>query len=429
MAKLRLPPGIRYTCIRCGQCCRTLEVTLTDDEHARLAAHDWCAEQPDLTAARLFARFRRPRGRQTVRLRPLPSGACRLLAEEGLCRVHATLGLQAKPFAGRLFPFVFRRTPVGVFVGVRFNCPAVVRGEGTPLEEQRGDLQRLFAEYVGTYSPPMAAERVRFFGRYEMGWPDILRIEDEFLGFLAAQDLDVPRRLLACRRLARQFVGGAVSRGDDAAVGASPEAILAALRQGTAEMRGLSRMERTMVRLLVATFLGARLPSFRERTLLGRSLVRLRNVGLRLQMAAVAGRCRLPELDAPVPIRAVGHVDVAHLDAASAAMLERYFTAKIASQGFFGLAFFGRSFVEGLDCLVAAYGAILWLAGARAAAGGRDQVDASDVEYGIRHVDYGFNFLGQFGGTLDRVRSVLFWHWETPEKLMAALSSDLPPTS
>ena len=162
MPRLILPPGIRYECIRCGRCCRTLEVTLTEAEHAALAGHAWAAESPELTPRRLYARIRRPRGKQTWRLRPEPGGACRLLTEDGLCRVHAELGLAAKPYAGRLFPFTFVRTPVGTYVGVRFNCPAVVRGIGPPLEERRGDLRRLLDEYVRTYAPPAAERRVRF---------------------------------------------------------------------------------------------------------------------------------------------------------------------------------------------------------------------------------------------------------------------------
>lgn len=397
---------------------------MTEAEHETLAAHDWSAEDPGLRPDRLYARIRRPRGKQAWRLRPLPTGACRFLTDEGLCRVHSTLGLAAKPFAGRLFPFTFLRTPVGVYVGVRFNCPAVVRGIGPSLEEQRGDIQRLLDEYMRTYSPPMAGSRVRFFARYELKWADVLRVEDQLLAFLREREFDVPRRLLACRRLVRQFVGGAVQSSDEGPVGANPNAILGAVRHGVYEIKELSRIERTMVRLLVATFLGTRLASFRELSVFGRSAERLGNVFLRLRMAIGRGRLRLPEADAAARIHQVGKLDVTSLDEASAEMLERYFVAKVASQGFFGPSFFGRSFAEGLDCLIAAYGAIVWLAAAHALAAGREHLGSEDVEYGIRHVDYGFNYVGQFGGTLDRVRAMLFWHWETPEKLMAALSAN-----
>jgi Fe-S-cluster containining protein len=424
MAKLVLPPGVRYECIRCGRCCRSLEVTLTEAERAALTKYDWAAEWPSLTPDALFARIRRPRGKQAWRLRPLPSGACRFLTPEGLCLVHATLGVAAKPFAGRLFPFTFLRTPVGVFVGARFNCPAVVRGLGPPVQVQQRALEELYDEYASTYEPPSAGERVRFFGRYELAWADILRVEEQMVEFLREREFDLPRRVLACRRLVRRLVGEAVRSRESGRVAAEPGAILGALRHGVYEIKPPSRIERMMLRLLVATFLGARLPSFRELSVLGRTRERARNVLLRGRMAAGRGRLRLPETEAAVPIRAVRAPDSGVLDADSDEMLERYLVAKVASQGFFGLSFFRRSFAEGLDALIAAYGVIVWLAAAHALAAGRKEPTAEDVEYGIRHVDYGFNYLGQFGGTVDRLRAVLFWQWETPEKLLAALAEN-----
>ena len=304
MADLILPPGIRYECIRCGRCCRSLEVTLTEVEYDRLVAQDWTAAVPGYAPDGFFARIRRPRGKQVWRLRPHRGGACRFLTDEGLCQVHATLGLAAKPFAGRLFPFTFLPTPVGVFVSVRFNCPAVVRGIGPPLEEQRGDIQRLLGEYRRVYAPPSGPKRVRFFGRYELAWPDILRIESQLAAFLQTRDLDVPRRLLACRRLVRGFVGGAVRSEGDAEVGVSPDVVLACLRERRFESRRPSRIERAMMRLLVATFLGAALPSFRELSLPRRVAARLAGVARRLRLSVGRGRVRLPEVGVSVAPRA-----------------------------------------------------------------------------------------------------------------------------
>ena len=106
---------------------------MTEPEHARLVAHDWSRGIEGYSPERVFARVRRARGRQTWRLRPHPGGSCRFLGADNLCQVHSALGFAAKPFAGRLYPFTFVITPVGAFIGVRFACPAVVRGEGPPL--------------------------------------------------------------------------------------------------------------------------------------------------------------------------------------------------------------------------------------------------------------------------------------------------------
>ena len=423
MADLFLPPGIRYTCLRCGACCRRLEVTLTEAEHERLLAHDWAGALPGFAPDRSFARIRGARGKQVWRLRPGPTGACRFLTEGNLCLVHAMLGPAAKPFAGRLFPFTFAVTPVGVFVGCRFSCPAVVRGEGQDLESQRRDIERLFDEYARVYDPPRERERVRFIGRYEIGWRDAVRLEDQLIAFLLMRNLEIPRRLLACRRVVRRFASGAVSsRAEDSRVGVEPDEILAEMRAATKKAEGLSGTERVMMRLLAATFVGAALPSFRQWPLARRLGKRLSNLHQRFLMALGRGRVLLPGLAEAVPIREVGAVGAAALDARSSAMLERYLVAKIAGQAFFGRSFFRRSFVEGVDFLASAYGAIVWLAGGCALAAGRRDLQPDDIEYGIRQVDEGFNYLPSLGGTLERMRGILFWHWATPEKLLAALS-------
>jgi hypothetical protein len=420
MADLFLPPGIRYTCIRCGECCRSLEVTMTEAEHACLAAHDWAREVAGYTPDAFFARIRRPRGKQVWRLRPEPGAGCRFLTQENLCRVHSALGAAAKPFAGRLFPFSFLVTPVGVFVGVRFNCPAVVLGKGPPLEDQRRDIERLYAEYAHTYNPPREAERVRFFGRQELAWRDVLRLEDQLLAFLLMERLDLPRRLLACRRLVRAFAAQAAGARGGQRVGVDPDAILAEVSGDLGRPR-LSAMERVQMRLLAATFLGATLPSFRELPAAGRARARLGNLSRRFRIALGRGRIVLPGAGESVALGELGSVEVAP-DAAATAMLQRYLVAKIASQSFFGAAFFRRSFAEGLDFLAAAYGAVLWLAAAHALCGGGRRVEAGDVAYAVQQVDYAYNYLGEFAGGRERLRGLLFWHWETAEKVLAALS-------
>ncbi|NQT85935.1 YkgJ family cysteine cluster protein [bacterium] len=421
MPDLHLPPGLRYSCIQCGECCRTLEVTLTDDEHGRLAEHDWQEGLPDYEHDRYMAPMPPTRGRQTWRLRPLATGACRFLADDDLCRVHAELGYGGKPFAGRLFPFTFCPTPVGVFVGVRFNCPAVVRGEGMPLEEQRRDIARLYKEYARVYSPPRAPEQVQFFGRMALGWRDVLRIEDQLRAFLLMTDLPFPMRLLACRRLTRRLVGASLASDADAKIGADPDAVLSELALTVSKIRRPGPTERVLLRLLSAAFLGAVLPSFRELPFHRRLGVRLGRLLGRARDAVGMGRLPLPGTGASAPLRDIARVDVCNLDAASTDMLTRYFVTKLSSQSFFGLSFFGRSFAEGIDFLACTYGVLMRAAAGHAILAGRTAVTDDDVEYAIRQVDYGFNYLGEFGGFSERIRSILFWQWGTPEKVLASL--------
>ncbi len=62
-------------------------------------------------------------------------GRCVFLGQDNLCEIHRHHGLQAKPFACQLYPFVL--SPVGgkIRVGLRFDCPAVCKNEGRVLSD------------------------------------------------------------------------------------------------------------------------------------------------------------------------------------------------------------------------------------------------------------------------------------------------------
>ncbi|MFW6108299.1 MAG: hypothetical protein ACOC8D_00655 [bacterium] len=263
----------------------------------------------------------------------------------------------------------------------------------------------------------MAAERVAFHRGFELSWRDVVRLEDQLLAFLLSRDLPVARRLLACRRLVHRFLDQASGAASGTRVGVEPDEVLAGSASASAAS-ALSGLEGALLRLLAATFLSATLPSFRELSVAGRLGVRLGNVSRRLRLAVGRGRVRLPGLEAAVPVAEVGAVSAQELSVPASAMLERYYVAKVASQGFFGANLFGRSFLAGVDFLASSYGAILWFARAHALASGRGAVAAEDVDYAIRQVDYGFNYVPAFGGRLDRLRATFFRGWGTEEKLL-----------
>jgi len=404
MAELFIPPGLRYECVQCGECCRALDVWLTDHEARRLTQADW----PDALVER-----RRGRGPQRWRIRPRADGSCPFLTPDNLCLVHQRLGYGAKPFAGRLFPFTFVLTPVGTFVGARFECRAVVRGLGRPLDELRPRIERLLDEYVRTYSPAREGPRVRFFGRYELSWRDVLRLEGQLLAFLNDQNLTVREGLLAGLRLVRRFASEAIRGGEGRRIGVDPGEALTPSDAGEP-----SATERVLTRLLAASYAGAAPHAYREWPFSRRVAWRLRGPARRLAMAIGLGKASLPNLERPVPLREIRGLAVQDLDPDSETMLRRYYVAKVASQGFFGLGCFGRTFAEGFDALAAGYRVAMWLAGASALAHGHSKPGADDVEYAIRTLDHSYNHLPEFKGARERVRSALFWNWRTSEKLL-----------
>ena len=103
-----------YDCVRCGSlCCMGNGFGASRDEYAKLQKR-----YPRLKA---FARFN---DAPTVTLINF-KGGCYFLEETGLCRIHQKLGLEAKPFVCKHFPFnQYLISDNALIVLPRFNlCP------------------------------------------------------------------------------------------------------------------------------------------------------------------------------------------------------------------------------------------------------------------------------------------------------------------
>ncbi|MCA9792552.1 MAG: hypothetical protein KC910_12180 [Candidatus Eremiobacteraeota bacterium] len=90
------------------------------------------------------------------------------------CSLHAHSGEQVKPRACRQFPFFFKVTPDGVFVGLSFRCTAVLAAHGRPLEAHRQQLQELLDS--GDY-PRAGFEPMVLFGQQTIEWPAYQQLE------------------------------------------------------------------------------------------------------------------------------------------------------------------------------------------------------------------------------------------------------------
>jgi Fe-S-cluster containining protein len=141
---LVIASSLRFSCHRCGECCRNFTVGLDDGEAERIAAHDWATED---------RRFRKgftvpgvdPWGESRDQLVRRADGRCTFLADDGACLIEARLGHEAKPRICRKFPYVFVRAPDGERACVSVECASRYRslGDGEPLEAQRDELEAL----------------------------------------------------------------------------------------------------------------------------------------------------------------------------------------------------------------------------------------------------------------------------------------------
>lgn len=133
-------PGQNYDCVRCAKGCKTgLRVLV--DPYARRKL------EGSLLELRVIQDYQEPivagEDGQSY-LTHKPNGHCVLLQEdEGLCSIHAEMGIEAKPIICRTFPFSIVPTPDGYYVGASFLCTAVQQNRGRPLAEHQGEVEAI----------------------------------------------------------------------------------------------------------------------------------------------------------------------------------------------------------------------------------------------------------------------------------------------
>jgi Fe-S-cluster containining protein len=128
-------------------------------------------------------------------LRRRADGTCVFLTPNHLCELHSVAGPEAKPVICREFPYLFRKTPSGTFVGLSFVCPSVRSNRGTSLADQLEDLQARAAS-----SPTLQhiEEPISFSERFLIDWATYEQIESHFVELLETSDYPLAIRLIAC---------------------------------------------------------------------------------------------------------------------------------------------------------------------------------------------------------------------------------------
>jgi len=141
MKALRFDAEQRFTCQRCGRCCRGWDVMLTAGEVEAYRRTDvwrlWSAD----TAGEPFAPV--PGHPGLWRLGKRGDGSCGFLSPTGLCRIHEELGAAKKPLACRMFPFRLHPSLGAPLLTASFSCPTVVANTGATLGAQLEDLSAL----------------------------------------------------------------------------------------------------------------------------------------------------------------------------------------------------------------------------------------------------------------------------------------------
>jgi hypothetical protein len=315
-------------------------------------------------------------------------GQCAALGDDQLCRVHAAHGGEAKPRACRIFPFTFVATPTEVRVGLSFACPAVIDGEGAPLDEQRGEIEALFAgavddtRYLLRLDAPVALG-----GAQSLAWPDAARLLDELERAFAAPG-PLERKLCRAGALAAltqsKLESGAAF---DAALAAALAESGALVDEALADAPSVDRLSRALFR----TLLKSTEPD--PPGALGR-------VGGALASLVTGGAIRLRGRGGPGSTATAARAEVRFADAervpaglgdAGEALLARWIGGALSSLTFFGAAAFGLSITAGLDLLALSSAVAAFLARAYAAEAGRARVAPDDARAALRQLDAGLS--------------------------------------
>lgn len=416
----------------CTECCRQYAVYVTEEERERILHQGW-DQDPELKGVELFERVGGRRG--SWRLRRRSDGGCVFLEADNRCRIHARFGLEAKPFACRLYPFIL--VPAGDHwkLGLRFSCPPAAQSSGRPLSDHLLEANALAGILETTRGslpdlhPPPAGDQL-------LDWSDLNRLFRALDRLLAEETISLERRwrqmlfLVDLLRTAR-FDGGGDPR--KAVTGKRLDELLRILSAAAADEVSVaatalpppSRRGRVLFRSLLAVYVrkdtGPQ-QGTAQRTIVGR-------LGAAWRFAR--GCRRVPRLHAAIPESA----EFQQPEQAwptwtpeATAILQRWSRVKISSGQFCGPCNFNLGVWDGIESLAVAFTAILWL-GRLLQAQGQPLLDA--IVQAVRIVDDNFGFNPLLQGTRQRLVLRLLRHTGDLPRLIAwysRIQEDTPST-
>jgi lysine-N-methylase len=368
MASIRNLPLIQnWDCHQCGSCCTDYWVPVSDEERARIQAQAW-ENEPEFKGVKLFIPYSWP-WRRKYRLAQTKGDRCIFLSDQGLCKIHAKFGLEAKPFACRLYPYIL--VPHGDHwrVSMRFACPSAAANKGRSLEASRDELHALALEMEkwdekpgyrrapgpGLSDPPRLAPGQK------LSWNDVHFFQNALLIILKDSQSSLPRRMLKLLALARLCQP---ARFDQVSGGRLREFLDVVLTAVDAEVpRNLDRLRppgwigRILFRQTLALYI-------RKDQGVRRGISKEGRIALmRAMWRMVQGTGMLPRLQVGLPEKDFAEFEepLGPLPPAAVEALERYYQIKTESLQFCGPTYYDFSFWEGVEALTLTLPMIQWL--------------------------------------------------------------------
>ncbi|GBD35514.1 hypothetical protein HRbin36_00626 [bacterium HR36] len=424
-----LPVIQRWDCHQCGNCCTDYWVPVTPEERRRIEAQGW-SQLPEFQGIPLFVPYG-PWWRRKWRLNQRHGDRCIFLDENGLCRIHAKFGPEAKPFACRLYPYVL--VPVGNHyrVSLRFACPSATANKGRPLLDQEDELKAYangFERWHREMNPKaqaLAEDQLLPIGQGDwLPWSDIFIFAEELLRILQMPTLPLVGRWLRILSIARvcwearfDKVRGSRLREFLQLVCDAAESESAALTQRLGPPSWVGRvLFRNFLAICLRKDQGVR------RGLASENRIRL----LWAMWRMLRGRGKLPPLQKGLPEVTFADLEkpLPPLPPAAWDLLERYYLVKLRSLQFFGPAFMDYPLLIGLEMLALTLPMILWLA-----RGYLERGSLAAVEKAVQVIDENFVYSPFLASFRQRLALRILASRQETEKLILwyARSSNVVP--
>jgi lysine-N-methylase len=386
----------QYTCHGCGNCCRDFTVQLRPDDLERLEEQGWAESLGEPVTIEF---------RGTTYLRQREDGACIFLQDDGLCRIHAAHGFEAKPVACQLFPFTLTPVEGSVQMGVNFACQSVLESRGAELRTHIDELRRMASalpEIEPTTRPPRLTDRLR------AETAEVKSLTAALDGWLRRDDIDLPVRLDGLAWIVSSLAAAKLEnvRGDrfrdllDVLVGALPvELDFHPLAPPTTRQRRMLRL---------AVFARTEDPRLGTIARQGRWGTTFAQLGRSRRFKS--GRGRAPVIGAGWPddtrLEAIDGIAPASGDAAAMIddLLTRYLRATILGGRAWGAGYYAWTIVNGLQAMVLNIASVGWLARLHAAGHDRDAIDLPGVQAALGRVDRTAGRAPWLGSAAERLR-------------------------
>jgi lysine-N-methylase len=392
----------KYQCLQCAKGCQTFAVPLREGEGERIEKlRDW---RKQLSVKQLFVKQSKLAGGGEV-LAKDRHGRCLFLGKDNLCEIHRDFGLQAKPLACQLYPFVL--SPLGgtFRVGLRYDCPATARSSGRSLGDYQGELKvmvkALLPKDISKSEYNDIVPNIKVNDEVDLFTFDA--INDTLVDIIGSDAMPLKVRLLWLHKfmccLEKIKWGNVV----DEEVGGMID-----LLKGASLKETIAFADDNVDTAVTP-------PSGKPRKLLGQIFFLLSQssidgltatglAGITQRFGVVRKMGQLVKLYGPLPkvqpdwpdcdLQAL-EVDFAPMDKDVSDVITRYLIGRIGATGYCGVNFYHYAMCDGLKTILLGVVTIGWLMRIAATKDGRQHFTVDDAIYGIMTVDGNLGYAKQ----------------------------------